>query len=91
MGPYVVGIDRLTPIGPEPPKYFLKRPKETLQKQGQIEPAIVSDKGEILGTHSNDFWYAAKDLGWPTFLVAVQIGIEEDYPEWLSEELRQSR
>ncbi len=77
-GPYVVPISQVTPTQD---CGSLRVAQRTLEKQGQIEPIVVDSeyliqyRGE--DPYDNDFWHAARALGWSTILVAVEMTTEE--------------
>jgi hypothetical protein len=75
---HVVPIDKVT-MDHEPQPSFVRKMEAVLRKQGQIEPLAVDAN---YTTFRSEAWaveivQAARNLGWPTLLVAVLVTPEE--------------
>jgi hypothetical protein len=72
----VVKIDRVIPLADiAPSSYGIRKMKSVLLQQGQIEPLQVHKFDEHFIVFHDDPWgcevvYAARELGWPTLLIA---------------------
>jgi hypothetical protein len=70
----IVPIRQVIPIA-DVSRYFINKMKETLQKQGQIEPLQVQklEAGQYItfdeDAHGNEIVCAAQELGWTTLLI----------------------
>ena len=70
----VVPIEEVQQRWPTSKEYFVRKMREVLQKQGQIEPLQVCVVDGKYVTFDQDPWgesiiAAAKELGWTTLLV----------------------
>ena len=70
----VVDINKVIPLSDSSSPYAVRKMKEILTKQGQIEPLQVHKTGENYIVFHNDPWgneiiYAARELNWDTLLV----------------------
>ena len=71
--PRVVLLSELKVTSPKSGFLDVRRIKRILEKTGQLAPAQVNDKMELQDNqenpYSNDYYYAAKELGWKDLLV----------------------
>lgn len=70
----VVSINKVVPLSDSSSPWAVRKMRETLQKQGQIEPLQVHKVGDSYVVFHDDPWgneivYAARELGWDTLLI----------------------
>lgn len=76
MSTQIVPASLVIPLSDSSSRYAVRKMKDVLLKQGQIEPLQVRAMDKYYIVWHDDPWgnevvYAARELGWPTLLVVV--------------------
>jgi len=79
----IVDINKVIPINDSSSPWAVRKMKDTLTRQGQIEPLQVRKCGDKFTVFYNDPWgneiiYAARDLGWDTLMIVEMKGYDRE-------------